>query len=189
MSLDSFHVVPPASHTRASKIALLGFGTVGSAVARRLTAARRCAYPRAHAHRRSPRRPQARSSSPTRASSGRRVSTNPDARHRHRGRSDRRPRPGDRLDPACAAAGKSVVTANKQVIAHHGAALLDARGASGTSAAIRSSGRRGDADRPCRGDGLAGDRITRVVAHPQRHHQRRPVADGVQRLLARRRAR
>ena len=39
VSLDSFHVVPPASHTRASKIALLGFGTVGSAVARRLTAA------------------------------------------------------------------------------------------------------------------------------------------------------
>ena len=37
MSLDSFHVVPPASHNRANKIALLGFGTVGSAVARRLT--------------------------------------------------------------------------------------------------------------------------------------------------------
>jgi len=39
VSLDSFHVVPPASHARASKIALLGCGTVGSAVARRLVAA------------------------------------------------------------------------------------------------------------------------------------------------------
>ena len=39
MSLDSFHVVQPTSQTRASRIALLGFGTVGSAVAQRLTAA------------------------------------------------------------------------------------------------------------------------------------------------------
>jgi homoserine dehydrogenase len=73
------------------------------------------------------------------------------------------------LDPAAAwieaalAAGKSVVTANKQVIARHGARLL--RVAERRGRELRFEAAVGGAMPIVRAiDGLAGDRVTRIVA-------------------------
>ena len=61
-------------------------------------------------------------------------------------------------------AGKSVVTANKQVVARHGAALLTLAARQGRQ--LRFEAAVGGAMPIVRaiGDGLAGDRITRIVA-------------------------
>lgn len=61
-------------------------------------------------------------------------------------------------------AGKSVVTANKQVIAHHGPALLQLAERQGRQ--LRFEGAVGGAMPIVRAvsDGLAGDRLTRIVA-------------------------
>src|SRR5439155_16014005 len=65
---------------------------------------------------------------------------------------------------AALAAGKSVVTANKQVVARDGAALLSFAARQGRQ--LRFEGAVGGAMPIVRaiGDGLAGDRITRIVA-------------------------
>ncbi len=62
-------------------------------------------------------------------------------------------------------AGKSVVTANKQVIAHHGPALLQLAERQGRQL-LRFEGAVGGAMPIVRAvsDGLAGDRLTRIVA-------------------------
>ena len=75
-------------------------------------------------------------------------------------------------------AGKSVVTANKQVIAHHGPALLTLAERQGRQ--LRFEAAVGGAMPIVRalGDGLAGDRVLRDRRDPERHHQRGAVADG-----------
>ena len=86
-------------------------------------------------------------------------------------------------------AGKSVVTANKQVVARHGAGAADARRQAGAAAALRSRGRRRDADR-ARDRRRPGRRSHHAPGRdPERHDQRRAVADGGDRLRARRRGR
>ena len=163
MSLDSFHVVPPASHSRPSRIALLGFGTVGAAVARRLTG------------------PE--------AVRGLQLTHIVDRRADHK-RAHFTPEgvvwastldeilDGDidivveaigGLEPAtdwirrALTAGKSVVTANKQVIARDGIALWTLAARHGRQ--LRFEAAVGGAMPIVRAisDGLAGDRITRIV--------------------------
>ncbi len=162
MSLDSFHVVPPASHSR-SRIALLGFGTVGSAVARRLTA------PDA------PRSLELTHIVDRRAEHKRDrfgndgivwASTIDEILHRD---IDIVVETIGGLEPAtdwirrALAAGKSVVTANKQVIAHCGAALWTLAARQGRQ--LRFEAAVGGVMPIVRAisDGLAGDRITRIV--------------------------
>jgi homoserine dehydrogenase len=163
VSLDSFHVVPPASDCRASKIALLGFGTVGSAVARRLTA---------------PDGPRALELTHI---------VDRRAEHKRAQFGDSRILWASTLDeilqsdidivvetigglqPAtewirrALKAGKSVVTANKQVIAHDGPALWTLAARQGRQ--LRFEAAVGGAMPILRAvsDGLAGDRITRIV--------------------------
>jgi homoserine dehydrogenase len=163
VSLDSFHVVPPASHSRASRIALLGFGTVGAAVARRLTG------------------PE--------AVRGLQLTHIVDRRADHK-RARFAPEgvvwastldeilEGDidvvveaigGLEPAtdwirrALTAGKSVVTANKQVIAREGMALWALAARQGRQ--LRFEAAVGGAMPIVRAisDGLAGDRITCIV--------------------------
>ena len=163
MSLDPFHVVPPASHNRVNKIALLGFGTVGSAVARRLIAA-----------------DASRNLELTHI-----VDRRADCKCLQFG--DARVVWASSLDEIlerdidivveaiggldtatdwirrALEAGKSVVTANKQVVAHHGAALWTLAARHGRQ--LRFEAAVGGAMPIVRAvsDGLAGDRITRVV--------------------------
>jgi len=163
VSLDSFHVVPPVSHSRPSRIALLGFGTVGAAVARRLTG------------------PE--------AVRGLQLTHIVDRRADHK-RARFAPEgvvwastldeilEGDidivveaigGLEPAtdwirrALTAGKSVVTANKQVIARDGIALWTLAARHGRQ--LRFEAAVGGAMPIVRAisDGLAGDRITRIV--------------------------
>jgi homoserine dehydrogenase len=163
VSLDSFHVAPPASHTRASTIALLGFGTVGSAVARRLIAAdasRTLELTHIVDRRADRKRLQFGDARVVWASSldeilDRDIDIVVEAI--------------GGLDTAtdwirrALAAGKSVVTANKQVIAHHGAALWALAARQGRQ--LRFEAAVGGAMPIVRAvsDGLAGDRITRVL--------------------------
>ena len=71
-------------------------------------------------------------------------------------------------------AGKSVVTANKQVIAHHGPALLTLAERQGRQ--LRFEAAVGGAMPIVRAlDGLAGERVTRDRRDPERHHQCRAV--------------
>src|SRR5262245_7060593 len=163
VSLDSFHLVPPAFHLRARKVALLGFGTVGSAVARRLTAPEAAR----HLH----------------------LTLIVDRRAEHKrgqledhaicwtSRFDDVLRSDvdivveaiGGLDPASdwisrsLAAGKSVVTANKQVIAQRGPTLWALAARQGRQ--LRFEAAVGGAMPIVRAvsDGLAGDRICRVV--------------------------
>ena len=84
-------------------------------------------------------------------------------------------------------AGKSVVTANKQVDRASRPGAADARGAAGAAAAVRGRGRRRDADR-ARDRRRPGRRSHHADRRdPERHDQRRAVADGGDRLRARRR--
>jgi homoserine dehydrogenase len=163
VSLDSFHVVPPASHARASKIALLGFGTVGSAVARRLTGAdrvRNLELTHIVDRRADHKRVQFGDTGVSWAS------TIDDILHSD---IDIVVEAIGGLDTAsdwirrALEAGKSVVTANKQVIAHHGPALWTLAARQGRQ--LRFEAAVGGAMPIIRavGDGLAGDRITRIV--------------------------
>ncbi len=74
-------------------------------------------------------------------------------------------------------AGKSVVTANKALLAEDGAALAEAADASGADlyyeAAVAGAI---PLLRPLR-ESLAGDRISRVAGHRQRHHELHPLRD------------
>jgi homoserine dehydrogenase len=163
VSLDSFHVVPPASHSRASRIALLGFGTVGAAVARRLTGPeavrglqlthivdRRADHKRAHF-----------------APEGVVWASTLD--EILEGDFDIVVEAIGGLEPATGwirralTAGKSVVTANKQVIARDGMALWTLAARQGRQ--LRFEAAVGGAMPIVRAisDGLAGDRITRIV--------------------------
>ena len=151
--------------SRRFRIALLGFGTVGSAVARRFTASdipsgfalthildRRAALKRAqHAELSA-------------------VSWTSSIDEILRGDADVIVEAIGGVDPAASwieaalAAGKSVVTANKQVMARHGSHLL--RLAERQGRQLRFEAAVGGA-MPIVGavsDGLAGDRLTRIVA-------------------------
>ena len=145
--------------------------------------------PPTHPHRRSPRRPaSARAVRPLAgvAWTSTASTTCSQQRRRHRRRGDRRRRAGGRLDPR-GAAGRQVGGHRQQAgdrAPRRGAA--DARRAPGTQLRFEArSAARCRSSAPL-GDGLAGDRITRIDAHPERHHQRRAVADGGHRLLDRR---
>ena len=147
--------------------ALLGFGTVGSAVARRLTAPesgapsniqlthifdRRAAEKRASA--------AAAATSPGRSSIDEVLHSGADIVVEAIGGVE----PAAEWIRAALLAGKSVVTANKQVIARHGAALLTLAARQGRQ--LRFEAAVGGAMPIVRaiGEGLAGDRITRMVA-------------------------
>ena len=164
MSADPFSSCPFSSH--CCRVALLGFGTVGSAVARRLT------------------------SPGDTAASNIRLTRVLDRRADEKQR--RMPLPGvawtteiadvlhsdadvvveaiGGVEPAfewiraALVAGKSVVTANKQAIARHGASLLALAARQGRQ--LRVEAAVGGAMPIVRaiGDGLAGDRITRIDA-------------------------
>ena len=171
------------------RVALLGFGTVGSAVARRLLAAEPGA----------PSNIQLTHIFDRRAAREARVAAapidvvwtivdrrRPPQRRRRRRRSDRRRRAGRRLDPRGAA--------RRQVGGHRQQAgdrapwrrAADAGRAAGPAAALRSRGRRRDADRP-RHRRRPGRRPHHAPGRdPERHDQRGAVADGGDRLHARR---
>ena len=108
-------------------------------------------------------------------------------RRRRRRRSDRRRRSGRRLDPRRAA--RRQIGRHREQAGHRPPRrrAADAGGAAGPPAAVRSGGRRRDADR------ARDRRRARRRSHharrrdPERHDQRRPVADGGERLLPRRR--
>ena len=169
MSLDSFHVVPHASHNRAnkhdraSKIALLGFGTVGSAVARRLTgpdAARSLDLTHIVDRRADHKRHQFADARVVWASSIDDILQHDiDIVVEAIGGVDTAT---DWIRRALEA-GKSVVTANKQVIAHHGPALWALAARQGRQ--LRFEAAVGGAMPIVRAvsDGLAGDRITRIL--------------------------
>jgi homoserine dehydrogenase len=152
--------------SRCCRVALLGFGTVGSAVARRLAAADTALptpvrlthiFDRRAAEKRS------------RLASSAAVWTDRVEAVLH-GEADVIVEAIGGLDPAAdwiraaLAAGKSVVTANKQVIARDGAALLAFASRQGRQ--LRFEAAVGGAMPIVRaiGDGLAGDRLTRIVA-------------------------
>ena len=164
VSADPFTSDPFSSH--CCRVALLGFGTVGSAVARRLTSTGDCGAP------------------------GIRLTHVFDRRADEKRR--RTPLPGvawttSIADVLCSeadvvveavggvtpavewiraalVAGKSVVTANKQAIARHGASLLALAARQGRQ--LRFEAAVGGAMPIVRAiaDGLAGDRITRIDA-------------------------
>ena len=75
-------------------------------------------------------------------------------------------------------AGKSVVTANKQVIAHAGPELLEVAARSGSRVRFEAAVAGGVPVVRAIEHGLAGDRLTRVGGHPQRHVQLHPQPDG-----------
>ena len=102
------------------------------------------------------------------------------AQRRGRGRrSDRRPRAGGRLDSRarCSPASRWSPRTSRS-IARRGARAPDAGCAPGTAAAVRGRGRRRDADRP-RDRRRPGRRSHHTHRRdPERHDQRRAVADG-----------
>jgi homoserine dehydrogenase len=150
--------------TRTSKIALLGFGTVGSAVARRLTApdaARTLELTHIVDRRADHKRLQFGDTRVVWASSIDEIlQRDIDIVVEAIGGLDTAT---DWIRRALEA-GKSVVTANKQVIAHHGAALWTLAARQGRQ--LRFEAAVGGAMPIVRAvsDGLAGDRITRIVA-------------------------
>jgi homoserine dehydrogenase len=169
VSLDSFHVVPLESHplaskaSKASQIALLGFGTVGSAVARRLIA------PDAPSglelthivdRRAEQKRAQLGSHGIVWASTLDAILQND---------IDIVVETIGGLDPAtewirrALAAGKSVVTANKQVIARHGIGLWTLAARHGRQLRFEAAVGGAMPIVHAVSDGLAGDRITRIV--------------------------
>ena len=88
-------------------------------------------------------------------------------------------------DPALSAieaalkAGKSVVTANKALIAKHGLRLAQARREARRRAEFRGGGRRRDpGHQDACAKGFAGNRHQARLRHPQRHLQLHPDADG-----------
>ena len=174
MSGNSFHT-SGSSPTRRCRVGLLGFGTVGSAVARRL-ALEPAATPSLDLTHIFDRRAPSKREAFERAT----VRLTPDAARRVAWTS----RVDDVLtsdvdivveaivetDDALAwtraalLAGKSVVTCNKQLVARHGPALFDLAARQGRQ--LRLEAAVGGAMPIVRavGSGLAGDRITRIVA-------------------------
>jgi homoserine dehydrogenase len=152
--------------SRRCRVALLGCGTVGSAVARRLTAADPGIPPNIHLTHIFDRR----------AGEKRTLLPRANVVWTHRiddvlqSDADVIVEAIGGVDPAAGwiraalAAGKSVVTANKQVIARDGASLLTFAARQGRQ--LRFEAAVGGAMPIVRtiGDGLAGDRITRIVA-------------------------
>ena len=108
-------------------------------------------------------------------------------RRRRRRRGDRRHRAGPQpaAAPRCER-GKSVVTANKALLAEDGATLHDAAARAGVDlyyeAAVAGAI---PLLRPLR-ESLAGDRVTPRAGHRQRHHQLHPRPDGHHRRRLRR---
>lgn len=169
MTLNSFHTSGNSPGPDRCRVGILGFGTVGSAIARRLTGPDSIpSLQLSHICDRRAREKQARQ---------------PEAPH-----GSAPPAWTDRFDDLLASdvdvvveaiggaepavdyvraallAGKSVVTSNRQVIAHHGPALLALAERQGRQ--LRYEAAVGGAMPIVRalGDGLAGDRITRIVA-------------------------
>jgi homoserine dehydrogenase len=148
--------------TPRCRIAILGFGTVGAAVARRLITDA-SAFQLTHILDR-----RAGLKRDTLAAPGVAWTTSLDAVLH--GDADVVVEAIGGVEPAAAwiraalVAGKSVVTANKQVIARHGQALLRLAASQGRQ--LRFEGAVGGAMPIVRaiGDGLAGDRVTRIVA-------------------------
>ncbi len=163
MSPDSsFHIV---SSTSRCRVALLGFGTVGSAVARRLTGADAVRGLQL-THICDRRADQKRGAVSVAAD----VTWTQSVDDVLRSDADIIVEAIGGLDPAtdwirqALLAGKSVVTANKQVIARDGPSLLTLAARQGRQ--LRFEAAVGGAMPIVRaiGDGLAGDRLTRVVA-------------------------
>src|SRR5262245_3937163 len=175
MSVDSFLTsgnspgdVPrsAAFTTERCRVAVVGFGTVGSAIAARLAGAvavggldvthicdRRAASKRAG-------RPALRGAIAWTTSFEEVLASDADVVVEVIGGIE----PAADWIRAALAAGKSVVTANKQVIAHHGPALLQFAERQGRQ--LRFEAAVGGAMPIVRAvaDGLAGDRLTRIVA-------------------------
>ena len=151
-------------HARRCRIALLGFGTVGSAVARRLTTSRLTDLALTHILDR--RAASKRELHPEVAGVAWTTSiddilrSDADVVVEVIGGVD----PAGRWIEAALSAGKSVVTANKQVVARDGARLL--RLAERQGRQLRFEAAVGGAIPIVRAiaDGLTGDRITRIVA-------------------------
>jgi homoserine dehydrogenase len=148
--------------TPRCRIAILGFGTVGSAVARRLTTdSRQLQLTQVFDRRAEAKRARLRADGvvwTTRLEDV--LQSDADVVVETIGGME----PAAGWIRAALAAGKSVVTANKQVIASHGAALLTLAARQGRQ--LRFEAAVGGAMPIVRtiGDGLAGDRITRIVA-------------------------
>ena len=121
VSLNSFHA--SGNSPTLCRIAILGLGTVGSAVARRLTSVDPVRGLATHAHLRSPRRATSATRSPDRATTiawttciDDVLTSDVDIVVEAIGGVE----PAADWIRAALLAGKSVVTANKQVIARHG---------------------------------------------------------------------
>ena len=82
--------------------------------------------------------------------------------------------------------GKSVVTANKALIAKHGLRLAEARREARRRAEFRGGGRRCDPDRQDPARGACGHRHQSRLRHPQRHLQLHPDPDGAGGVVVRR---
>jgi homoserine dehydrogenase len=149
--------------SRPCRVALLGFGTVGSAVARRLTDDAPAAMLLTHIFDRraaDQRRLAPRDGVVWTACIDEVLQSDADVVVEAVGGVD----PASAWIRAALTAGKSVVTANKQVIARDGAALLALAARQGRQ--LRFEAAVGGAMPIVRAvaDGLAGDRITRIVA-------------------------
>jgi homoserine dehydrogenase len=169
LALNSFQTSgnSPGEHGAARcRIGLLGFGTVGSAIARRLTGPdSNSLLQLTHICDRRAREKRARESEPAASL----VWTD---RYDDLLTSDvdvivevlSGPGPAGDSVRAALLAGKSVVTANKQVVAHHGPALLTLAERQGRQ--LRFEAAVGGAMPIVRAlvDGLAGDRVTRIDA-------------------------
>ena len=148
------------------RVALLGFGTVGSAVARRLTSADSGAPSNVHlTHIFDRRAAGKRASLATEAvtwtsSIDEVLHSGVDVIVEAIGGGE----PAAGWIRAALLAGKSVVTANKQVIARHGAALLTLAARQGRQLRFEAAVGGAMPIVGAIGDGLAGDRITRLVA-------------------------
>ena len=81
-------------------------------------------------------------------------------------------------------AGKSVVTANKQLISLHGVELLALARRQKRGTAVRGVGRRRHSDRSRRARGAGRRSSVPHRRHPERHLQLHPDADGQQRALS-----
>ena len=102
-----------------------------------------------------------------------------DVRRRHRHRGGRRTASGLRLGAGALEAGKSVVTANKQLMAHHGTELLELARVARARSPVRGLGRRRHS-RAAGAAGRAGRRSPRRSArHSERHLRLHPQPHAV----------
>ena len=152
------------------RIALLGFGTVGSAVARRLTAPGPGVSPHVQLTHIFDRRAGEKRATLRAASRGDAITWTSSVDDVLESDADVIVEAIGGVEPAAdwiraaLLAGKSVVTANKQVVARHGASLLKIAARQGRQ--LRFEAAVGGAMPIVRaiGEGLAGDRLTRVTA-------------------------